>query len=219
MKMIDLSMIIRPHWRWPVAFSRRVDFDKAEFRVSMAQLPAHAFTHVDTPLHCHQGGITLEKLPVDAYSGSAAVVDLSDIQPNEGITAQKLAQRGKHIRPNDIVLLKTCWDTHFDPNTKDYWIQAPYVTEEAALWLADKKPRVVAFDFPQDYCLKDVERSTPHTLDESTAHKHLLYNGVLFIEYLCNLTAVTAERVNLVALPLKVEGFEGCPARVVVLEE
>jgi kynurenine formamidase len=56
-------------------------------------------------------------------------------------------------------------------------------------------------------------------LDESTAHKHLLYNGVLFVEYLSNLAAVTAERVNLVVLPLKVEGFEGCPARVVVLED
>jgi kynurenine formamidase len=218
MEMIDLSMTIKPHWRWPVAFSLRSDFGTADFRSSMAQLPAHAFTHVDTPLHCRKGGVPVDKLPANAYSGSAAVVNLSAIQPNQGISAQDLADHGKHIRPADIVLLKTCWDTHFHPDSKEYWSQAPYLTDEAAMWLAEKKPRVVGFDFPQDYPLKDVNRKSPATLEESTAHKHLLYHGVLFIEYLANMAAVTADRVNLIALPLRLEGFEGCPARVVVLE-
>jgi kynurenine formamidase len=219
MKMIDLSMTIKPHWRWGVSFSLRSDFDSADFRASMAQLPAHAFTHVDTPLHCRPGGDTLEKMPVDAYSGSAAVVDLSHIQPNQAIVAKDLIDHGAHILPHDIVLLKTCWDTHFHPESKEYWSQAPYMTDEAALWLAGKEPRVVGFDFPQDYLMKDVDRRTPYTLEESTTHKHLLYHGVLFIEYLANLREISGKRVKLIALPLKVEGFEGCPTRVVVLED
>ncbi|MDR3538387.1 MAG: cyclase family protein [Acetobacteraceae bacterium] len=220
MKMIDLSMTIRPHWRWPVETKLRHDFGESDFRSSMAQLPAHAYTHVDTTLHCRRDGTPLEKLPVDAYSGSAAVIDLSGvIRPNEGISAGVLEERGGHVRPHDIIILKTCWDTHYSPYSEDYWREAPFVTDEAALWLKSKDPRVVAFDFPQDYAIKDVTRKTPVTLDESTTHKHLLFDGVLFVEYMMNLGQVTSPRITLIALPLKIEGFEGCPARVVAIEE
>ncbi len=220
MKMIDLSMTIRPHWRWPVETKLRHDFGKADFRSSMAQLPAHAYTHVDTPLHCVPGGTPLEKLPVDAYSGSAAVVDLSAVvRPNEGISARAIEERGGHIRPNDIIVLKTCWDAHYSPYSEEYWREAPFVTDEAALWLKSKNPRVVAFDFPQDSATKDVKRKTPVTLEESTTHKHLLVHGVLFVEYMMNLGQVTGPRITLIALPLKIEGFEGCPARVVAIED
>jgi arylformamidase len=220
MKMIDLSMTIRPHWRWPVETKLRHDFGESDFRVSIAQLPAHAYTHVDTPLHVRPDGTPLEKLPVDAYSGSAAVVDLSQlVRANEGISAAALAAQGDHVRAHDIIVLKTCWDTHFSPYSEDYWRQAPFVTDDGALWLKSKNPRVVAFDFPQDYAIKDVTRKTPVTLDASTTHKHLLIDGVLFVEYMMNLAAVTRPRITLIALPLKVEGFEGCPARVVAVED
>jgi len=67
--------------------------------------------------------------------------------------------------------------------------------------------------------LKTIDGSKRLTLAESTAHKHLLYNGVLFSEYLCNLGAVKQNRVNIIALPLKLEGVEGSPVRVVAIED
>lgn len=219
MKMIDLSMTIKDHWRWKVTQTLHHDFEKGdETRSSIFEMGAHGFTHVDTPLHCKPGGITLEKLGVDAYSGSAAVVDISFKQPNESITVDDLQKNGAHIQPGDIIILKTCWDKHFDPNSKEYWTEAPYVSEEAAQWLKEQNPRAVGFDFPQDYALKLIDRGGNWKLDELTTHKYLLNNDILHIEYLCNMSEVTSERIELIALPLKLEGFEGGPARVVALE-
>lgn len=217
--MIDLSMTIKDHWRWSIEHSLKYDFEKGnDFRSSVVKLGVHAFTHVDSPLHCKQGGETIENLDVDAYSGTAAIVDLSFIQPNEAIAIDHVKKHGAHIQQNEIVLLKTCWDDQRDPYSKEYWTEAPYINEEATLWLKDRKPRAVGFDFPQDYPLREIDRGGDFNLNESTTHKHLLYNDILHIEYLCNMKSVTKERVELIALPLKFAGLEGVPARVVVLE-
>jgi arylformamidase len=217
---IDLSMTIKDHWRWKVDQVLHHDFEKGDdFRTSIFQMGAHAFTHVDTPLHCKPGSITLGELGVGAYSGSAAVVDISYKKANEPITVEDLQENGKHIKPDDIVLLKTCWDTHCNPTSKEYWTEAPYVTEEAAIWLREKKPRVVGFDFPQDYSLKLIDQGGNWKLEELTTHEHLLNHDILHIEYLCNMSKITKDRVELICLPLKLEGFEGGPARVVAIEK
>jgi kynurenine formamidase len=220
MRVIDLSMTIKNHWRWGVKQTLRHDFERGhDFRASVLEIPAHAFTHVDTPLHVRPGASSVEKYDVFAYSGSAVIIDISFIKPNQEITAAHLQENSQHMVPDDIVIIKTCWDRHYDPNSKEYWSEAPYISDEAAIWLNAQKPRVVAFDFPQDYVIKDVARTTPVTLEESTAHKHLLYNGVLFVEYLCNLSEIKKNRVQLIVLPLKVEGLEGGPVRAVAIEE
>ena len=213
MNIIDLSMTIKNHWRWDVQHTLRHDFAS-----SILQIPAHAYTHVDTPLHCNPNGITLEKLGVFAYSGEAAVVDLTFIKANQEITAEHIRKNCDHVREDDIILLKTCWDTHYSPYSKEYWIEAPYISDEAAIFLRKLKPRVIGFDFPQDYAIKDITRKLV-TLEESTAHKHLLSNGVLFVEYLCNMKEISQARVEFVALPLKLDDFEGGPARAVAIEK
>ena len=52
MKIIDLSMTIQSHWRWNVNHELFKDLEKGDsFQISMLTLHAHAFTHMDTPLH------------------------------------------------------------------------------------------------------------------------------------------------------------------------
>jgi kynurenine formamidase len=48
------------------------------------------------------------------------------------------------------------------------------------------------------------------------AGSHIL-EGIYLIEYLCNLHQVKAKRVKLFAAPLKVEGAEAAPARVIAV--
>jgi kynurenine formamidase len=45
----------------------------------------------------------------------------------------------------------------------------------------------------------------------------LLRNGVIMIEYLCNLRRIPGDRTPLVALPLKIPDSDGAPARVIAL--
>lgn len=215
MKTIDLSMTIKNHWRWKIEHDVTV---KDGFRSSFFRMGAHAFTHVDTPLHCKAGGSTIDGLGPDAYSGEAAVMDLSDKQADEPITAEDL-EKCRHVRMNEkIILLKTCWDMRCSPYTKDYWVKAPYVTEEAAIWLKEKNPAVVGFDFPQDYPLKRVDDHGKFHARDMPTHHYLLHEGILLVEYLCNMSSVTGDRVQFICLPMKLEQCEGAPARAVVIE-
>ncbi|HEX9841685.1 MAG TPA: hypothetical protein VGC20_03000 [bacterium] len=45
----------------------------------------------------------------------------------------------------------------------------------------------------------------------------LLRNGVIMIEYLCNLHRIPGDRTPLVALPLKIPDSDGAPARIIAL--
>ncbi|MDQ0218074.1 cyclase family protein [Peribacillus cavernae] len=217
---IDLSMTIKNHWRWKIDQELHHDFEQGDdFRTSIFKMGAHAFTHVDTPLHCKPDSITLGEIEVDAYSGSAAVVNISYKKADQPITVEDLLENGKHIQDNDIIILKTCWDDYYSPYSKEYWTESPYVTEGAAKWLRDKKPRVVGFDFPQDYNLKLVNQGSNWKLEELTSHEYLLNNDILHIEYMCNMSKIKKDRIELICLPLKLEGFEGGPARVIAIEK
>ena len=44
-------------------------------------------------------------------------------------------------------------------------------------------------------------------------------HDVTIVEYLANLDQIQQERVTLLALPLPIEGDDGSPARVLVLED
>lgn len=221
MELIDLSFPIRDHWRWGYKQSLKHTLEAGDdFRASVMTLPAHAFTHVDTLLHCKPGGApALDELPVDTCSGAAAVIDLSHIGADHKITADDLKTNAKDIREGDIIILKTCWDKKRDIQSKEYWTDAPFVSEEAADWLYAQKPKAVGFDFPQDEILKQAatyKGCLP--MSESTTHYALLLKGVFLIEYLAGLDQITEDRITFMALPLRLVGVEGCPVRAVAVK-
>ncbi len=215
MQIIDLSMTIQPMWRWPQKLEVVKDFDRGDpFRVTAVELGMHAFTHVDTPLHIEPGRDNIDKLMLEDICGDAAVVDLTPIRPNQEITPELLKDRSGQVRKGDIVLLKTAWDTQRDYTSREYWLDAPFVNEEAAAWLAGLSIKAVGFDFPQDYVIREIPDRHP-SAEEMPTHDQLLRKGIYLIEYLCGLDQLTAKRVELFALPLKVSGAEGACARVV----
>jgi kynurenine formamidase len=93
------------------------------------------------------------------------------------------------------------------------------MTREAAAWLLERRPRAVAFDFPQDYAIRLLLKGERRPLAENVTHDVLLRNGVILIEYLSNTVALTGPRTFLCCLPLKVPAADGAPARVVALEQ
>ena len=54
-------------------------------------------------------------------------------------------------------------------------------------------------------------------IEEFVTHDTLLRNGVIMIEYLCNLGRVPGPRAFVVALPLKIPNSDGAHIRVVAL--
>jgi arylformamidase len=218
-RIVDLSMPIENHFRWPV--ERRVAGSHAQgdvFEATWLGWTVHGFTHMDAPRHCVPGGPTTETIALERTVGDAAVVDLTPIEPNETITAPRLAAAADHMREGDIVVMRSCWEQQRSPRTPEFWTDAPYMTREASEWLLERKPRAVAFDFPQDYTIRLLLKGERRPLAENVTHDVLLRNGVILIEYLSNTAALTEPRTFLCCLPLKILGADGAPARVIALD-
>jgi kynurenine formamidase len=219
-RIIDLSLPIEDHFRWPV--ERRVSGDHAQgdvFQTTWLGWTVHGFTHMDSPRHCVPGGPTTDAIPLEQTVGEAAVIDLTPIQPNEAVSAARLAPAAGHLAAGDIVVMRSCWEQQRSPRTPEFWTDAPYMTREAAAWLLERRPRAVAFDFPQDYAIRLLLKGERRPLAENVTHDVLLRNGVILIEYLSNTVALTGPRTFLCCLPLKVPAADGAPARVVALEQ
>jgi arylformamidase len=207
------------HFRWPV--ERRVmgDHGKGDvFQATWLGVTVHGFTHMDSPRHCVPGGPTTDEVPLDRTIGDAMVFDLAPVQPNEAITPERLAEAGKSLRTGDIALMRTCWEQQRSPRTEQFWTDAPYLTREAAAWLLERRPRAVAFDFPQDYPIRLLLKGERRPLEENVTRDLLLRNGVILIEYLSNTAALVEPRVWFCCLPLKVPASDGAPARVIAIE-
>jgi arylformamidase len=218
-RIIDLSMAIEEHFRWPV--ERRVSGSHAQgdvFEATWVGFTVHGFSHMDAPRHCVPGGPTTEQIPLERTIGDAAVVDLTPVQPNEAITEGRLAAAAGHVRPDDIVVMRSCWEQQRSPRTPAFWTEAPYMTREASEWLLERRPRAVAFDFPQDFAIRLLLKGERRPLAENVTHDVLLRNGVILMEYLSNTAALTGQRTFLCCLPLKVPGSDGAPARIIAIE-
>ncbi len=218
MGLVDLSMNIRPTWRWPAEIGLVKDLGKGDpYQVTSLGIGMHFFTHIDTPLHIELGRETIDQVGLERLCGPAAILDLGLVAPNQEIGLDLLEKRTSHLMPNDILILKSCWDLKVDCSTREYWSEAPYLNREAAAWLSKLPVKAIGFDFPQDYVLREIPERHPSAREMPT-HDLILRNGIFLIEYLCNVHAIKAIRVEIFALPLKVTGAEGACARVVAVE-
>lgn len=168
--------------------------------VGHLSLGAHTGTHLDAPAHFIAGGATLGELPLSAVIGRARVIGIDD---PKCVTPEEL---GRHrIERGERILLKTAnspraWESgRFVPDFV-------YVNLAAAEYLASAGIRTLGVDYLS---------VGPVDGDSAAIHRALLEAGIWIIEGL-NLEAVPVGEVELVCLPLRIDGAEGAPARVVV---
>ena len=218
--IIDLTMPVENHLRWPVERKLIGDFSRGEqFQITWAGWAVHGFTHMDAPRHMLPEGPTTSDIALERLTGSCAVFDLSNMADNAPINAARLARANPEVLPGDIALLKTHWDLRYDNTTAQFWTQAPYLTGDAAHWLLDSGIKAAAFDFPQDYPIRLLLNKQVAPISEFVTHDILLRNNVILIEYLCNAVAVRSMRTTFYCLPLKIVNADGAPARVIVIED
>lgn len=201
-KILDLTLPIRPHWRWKTEVTRTKEHEKGDYgQYSWIKISAHSFTHVDSPLHNLPQGAELSNVPLSNYYGDTAVVDVSFRGANEEITAKDLEANGRHISRGDIALIKTNWQLKSNWESREFWDYNPFLGMGGVRWLIAQGVKAVAFDFP----------FTTHP-----EHEEFFRAGVVLIEYLTNVDKITQERIQIYALPLNIEyKFEGAPARVI----
>ncbi|MBO0347049.1 cyclase family protein [Roseibium sp. CAU 1637] len=216
---IDLTVPIQPHFRWGMERGLTSDYAKGDsFQTTWIKLIVHGYTHIDSPRHMVQDGKTSSEVPLSTTIGEASVIDLSDIEPNQEITANMLQARGDHVQKGDIVLLKTCWDLKRDLNSEAFWTDAPYLSRGACEWLLSTGLKAFAPDFPQDYPIRKLLHGEVAPIEEFVSHDVLLRNGVILIEYVGNFDALKSPRTFIYALPIRIPESDGCPARVIAVE-
>jgi arylformamidase len=213
MKLVDLSQTIhagmpRIHVLPEVDFQaiRRID-QGHPLNISELKIATHAGTHVDAPWHFVPNGRTIEQIPLDDLCGTAVIVPVNRAG-GEPIPAADLERSPEPIRAGDIVVLATGWGAKF--HTPDYDLH-PYVSDEAARWLVERKVKVLGVDM----ITVDMPTSMRPNPFGYPAHHILLEHDVLIIENLTNVQELAGRRVKLYAFPLGIRGSDAGQARVV----
>ena len=199
MKILDITrslkngMIVFPGDIVP-SFNQQ---DHGRYFISDLYLSSHTGTHIDAPTHYLKSGDTIDTVPLGNLIGRCHV---SEIEGDDVlITASRL--RGR-IGNESRLLLKTPFSgkTTF---SEDY----PCLTPDAARLITDKGVICLGIDSP----------SIEAFVGDGSVHRQLLGNGCLVIELL-DLSGVAEGDYGMVALPLRLEGLDGAPARVILTQ-
>lgn len=171
----------------------------------------HTGTHADAPRHFVPNGGTIDEISLDVLIGPATVADFTNCRPLQEIEIPDLQEKLKGKVPSRIIL-RTGWSEHF--GVMRFYNEYPFLSESAAQWLVDQGVRLIAMDTPSP----DNPAHSRGAAKDSPNHKVLLGAGVVLVEYVANLKAISASSVELIVLPLKLKGADGSPARCVAIE-
>ena len=220
MRIVDLSFPIRPHFRWKAVPERVATHAAGDpMQSTVMTMSCHAYTHVDAPIHYLPDGRDIASMPIDQWMGDAAVVDLSHLGTNAEISGAELEKHAGHVRPGDIVLLRTDWPRKTSVDREEFWSEGPYTGPSGCEWLIARGAKAVGYDYPPDHCVRDLigARRRKPARAEFTTHAAFFPAGITVIEYLTNLHEIGAARCRFIALPLRIETADGSPVRAIAL--
>jgi kynurenine formamidase len=186
--------------------------------------PEHGGTHIDAPIHFARSGLTVDRIPLEQLVAPAVVIDVAtkaDRDADYRLTVDDVRgfeQRHGRIPAGSIVLLRTGWSRRW-PERKAYFgddtpadaskLHFPSFGVEAARVLIHER-RVAALGV--DVASIDYGPST-----DFAVHRLAAAANVPGLENLTNLHELPPSGAIVVALPVKIEGGSGGPARVIAL--
>lgn len=178
----------------PPRFTQR---DAGLYLISELCMSSHSGTHIDAPVHYLKTGQTVDELPLPHLVGPCRVVDVSLAGP-----LIRTADLKDRIVGAKRILLKTASSgcTSFQ---KDY----PSLTLDAAHYLTASGTLCIGID---SFSIEKFDC-------DGSVHRELLSHGCLVIELL-DLSQVGEGDYTLYALPLRLTGLDGAPARVILID-
>ncbi|MHC4948236.1 MAG: cyclase family protein [Planctomycetota bacterium] len=168
--------------------------------LSTLRTTVHVGAHVDAPSHYGAGAPTIDERPLDVYVGPCEVIDVP-------------ARPGALIGPDDLpgpvaaerVLLRT--GTYPDPAVfnDDFAALEPALVDA----LHEQGVRLVGVDTPS---------VDPADSKDLPAHHRFLARDMTILEGVV-LAGIAPGRYELIALPLRLVGFDASPVRAVLRAE
>ena len=171
--------------------------------VSALSLGSHTGTHVDSPHHFLDNGVTVEQMPVDHMIGPCYVMEFA----GEGhITAADLEAAAIPAATRRL-LVKTSNGRFWDDDA--FHPEFIGLDDGAGPWLVERGIVLVGIDY------LSIERFHSPT---HAVHKALLETGAVIVEGL-DLRRVAPGEYFVVCAPLPVAGADGAPARVFLFDQ
>nr|WP_184108689.1 cyclase family protein [Deinococcus metalli] len=205
--LLDISRALTPnHPNWPgdadftVTPGLRIAGGDS-VNTGVLSTSTHTGTHVDAPWHYDDAGARLEDVPLDAWVGGCAVLDVRGRAVGGLLPAAVLDALPTSLPPR--LLLHTGQPAHWTAFPRDFVALSPALVREAAR----RGVRLIGTDAPS------VDPLESKTLD---AHAACRDTGTFILEGL-NLSAVPEGHYTLVCLPLPLHGADGAPARAILL--
>ena len=226
-KIVDLSPAVPHGFRGPPSTDLGVQLEVRTKNgtgywqsTQLDLMSLHTGTHVESALHTIETGEAIDEVVLDRVIGEAVVLDLTPTEPMQIIDVadlakanQKLQAADEAIGPGDILLLRTDWaQRHI--GTQKYFKESPGLTEEAAKWIVERRPKSVGCDFFEE----PAARRPGWTAGEFVVHGAILGADIPLIEGLVNLRDLPP-RVRFFAPFYKFSGVESAPARAFALIE
>jgi len=208
MKIIDVTLTYEEGMRG-VAFENTKSKSVDGWNSKTLHLYSHSGTHMDAPFHFEVNNQTIDEFEVSRFVCDSWVISI-DAYAGQKIKLEDLGVYTDLIKKGDGVILKTGWSANVNENK--YREELPGIHESLANWLVGKGINMLAVETPSIADVMDLEEVTK-------IHEILLGGDIIIVEGLTNLDSVSKEKVKLIALPLKIKGGDGAPARVIAMEK
>jgi arylformamidase len=178
--------------------SRKLYAPGTEFQIGKIEMVANTGTYLDSPFHRYADGKDVSGLRLEQLARLPAVKVTARDRHNIGVSYF----RGLNDLAGKAVLVETGWSRHW--KTDQYYEDHPFLTEDAALFLADAGVVLVGIDSHNIDSTRDGSRPV---------HSTLLRRDILIVEHMTALDRVPASGFRFSAVPVKVKGFGTFPVR------
>lgn len=209
MSYIDLT---RPFDSSVPGFNKSLakDYDLDGWNASTLTFYSHSGTHMDAPIHFDVRTETIDQYPIGRFFAKRCwVVDIEIKIKSQLIDVVDVLPQLIEFLPGDSILLRTGWSENH--GTDKYRNDLPRISKELAEWMVLQKVNILGVEAPS---VADVNNLAE--VDE--IHKILL-DEVIIVEGLMNVEKLKKKLIELIALPLKIAGGDGCPCRVIAIEK
>lgn len=177
--------------------------NESNFKITVASISG---TYLETGAHRLTNQPALIEVPVEKMVTEAFIFQLKDKAPGQAIEVDEFEKLNVPIEKNKALIFRTGWDKMWD--SPDFVSKSPYLTKAAMEWILDKEPSIIGADVP--------------CFDSSTKPEGLVdmlfESGALILAPLVNLDKIEKTKVQLIALPAKVDKVCGFPCRAIVIE-
>lgn len=176
------------------------------YKETSLHIHSHNGTHMDSPNHVFENGITLDKIDVINFVGKAALIDCSSLMEGDFITYDFIENNKDIIDKSDFIIFRTDWSKYW--NTDKYLGKYPILSDEVVNFIITSKKKGIGLD-----------TISVDSIDSTNYSNHLkiLGNDILIFENLTNLNQINNDTFIFCALPLKFENSDGAPIRAIAM--